>query len=179
MQALITKQIEDMIFIIRDHKVMLDRDLAELYKVPTKALNQAVRRNPGRFPSDFVFQLTSAEKKELVTNCDRFALLKHSYQPPYAFTQDGVSMLSSVLHSEQAILVNVQIMRAFGRLTALLSSHKELARKLDELEKKYDNQFKAVFDAIRALMGRPDATPAHHEERPIPKIKGFTARIKH
>jgi hypothetical protein len=177
MKTLVTPQIESLIFVVRGHKVMIDRDLGMLYKVATKALNQAVRRNPGRFPSDFVFQLTTAEKNELVTNCDRFANLKHSRNPPFAFTQDGVSMLSSVLKSNQAVLVNVQIMRAFGRLRELLSTQKELARKLEELEKKYDVQFKVVFDAIRALMGAPKPT-GRMRLPPVPKVRGFIARTR-
>lgn len=178
MKDLLLKDIERRIFWIRDHKVMIDHDLADLYQVKTWAINQAVKRNPGRFPSDFVFRLTDHEKNELITNCDRLLSLKHSPQPPYAFTEQGVSMLSSVLRSERAILVNVQIMRAFVRIRELLATHKELARKLEELEKKYDAQFKVVFDAIRALMDRPVAAPAHADSRPIPKIKGFTARAK-
>lgn len=177
-ELVVNKHIESMIFMIRDRKVMVDRDLADLYQVPTKALNQAVRRNPGRFPVDFVFQLTRAEKEELVTSCDRFRSLKHSQNPPYAFTQEGVSMLSSVLKSDRAINVNVQIMRAFSRMQELLATHKELARKLEELEKKYDAQFKIVFDAIRALIS-PSALANPPPKLPsIPKIKGFTAKAR-
>jgi len=145
-------RIEQAIFLIRRQKVMLDADLAILYGVPTKALNQAVKRNERRFPPDFMFRLTKKEKNELVTNCDRFERLKHSSALPRAFTEQGVAMLSSVLNSERAIDVNIEIMRAFVRLRQMLSAHKDLERKLIALEKKYDEQFKVVFDAIRALM---------------------------
>ena len=134
---------------------MLDADLAVLYEVPTKALNQAVKRNERRFPPDFMFRLTKKEKGELVTNCDQFERLKHSSALPRAFTEQGVSMLSSVLKSDRAIDVNVEIMRAFVRLRQLMATHTDLARKLTALEQKYDEQFKVVFDAIRALMAPP------------------------
>jgi len=134
---------------------MLDADLAVLYEVPTKALNQAVKRNERRFPPDFMFRLTKKEKGELVTNCDRFERLKHSSALPRAFTEQGVSMLSSVLKSDRAIDVNVEIMRAFVRLRQLMATHTDFARKLTALEQKYDKQFKVVFEAIRALMAPP------------------------
>ena len=146
------EQIEQAILLIRGQKVMLDADLAVLYNVSTKALNQAVKRNERRFPRDFMFSFTKEEKDELVTNCDRFERLKHSSSLPRAFTEQGVAMLSSVLNSERAIDVNIEIMRAFVRLRQMLSAHKDLERKLIALEKKYDEQFKVVFDAIRALM---------------------------
>lgn len=155
MTQLVPLAIESQIFIIRDHKVMVDYDLAKLYGVPTKALIQAVKRNPRRFPPDFVFLLTLEEKTELVTICDRFRSLKHSSRPPYVFTEQGVSMLSSVLKSERAILVNVAIMRAFAKLRALLTTHEELARKIAAMEKTYDKKFKVIFVAIRKLMGKP------------------------
>ena len=142
MEHLTLRRIEQRIFIVRGFKVMVDRDLAELYKVRTWAINQAVKRNPGRFPRDFVFQLTHREKNELITNCDRLSSLKHSSLPPYVFTEQGVSMLSSVLRSERAVLVNVQIMRVFVKLRELLATNKELFKKLEELENKYDAQFK-------------------------------------
>jgi hypothetical protein len=141
---------------------MLDADLAVLYSVPTKALNQAVKRHERRFPRDFMFRLTKEEKDELVTNCDRFERLKHSSALPRAFTEQGVAMLSSVLNSERAIDVNIEIMRAFVLLRQMLSAHKDLERKLIALEKKYDEQFKVVFDAIRALM-----TPIQKPKRRI------------
>jgi hypothetical protein len=145
-------RIERRILLIRDQKVMLDSDLAELYGVSTKALNQAVKRNSERFPDDFMFQLSDDEKEYVVTNCDHLGRLKFSPTRPHAFTEQGVAMLSSVLRSRRAVQVNVQIMRTFVRLRQLLSSHADLARELDQLEKRYDEQFRVVFDAIRALM---------------------------
>ena len=137
---------------------MLDSDLALLYGVSTKRLNEQVKRNRARFPGDFMFQLTAAEfaglRSQIVTSNARGG----RRTPPYAFTEQGVAMLSSVLHSQRAIQVNIEIMRAFVRLRHALASHKELARKLDALEQKYDVQFRAVFDAIRALMAE-DARP--------------------
>ena len=150
------ENVESRIFLIRGQKVMLDRDLAGLYGVATKVLNQAVKRNIKRFPDDFMFKLTPSEKNELVTNCDRFRTLKHSTATPYAFTEQGVAMLSSVLNSERAVHVNIEIMRAFVKLREMLAAHKDLARKLDQMEKKYDAQFKVVFDAIRQLMASPE-----------------------
>lgn len=152
------KAIEQKIFNIRNQKVMLDRDLAELYRVATKVLNQAVKRNIKRFPDDFMFKLTQPEKNELVTNCDRFKTLKHSTVTPYAFTEQGVAMLSTVLNSERAIQVNIAIMRAFVKLREILSTHKELAHKLSQLERKiekHDDEIKLIFEAIRQLMS-PD-----------------------
>jgi hypothetical protein len=145
--------VERRIFLIRGKKVMLDYDLASLYQVTTKALNQAVKRNIKRFPSDFMFRLSEREKHELVTNCDRLKMLKHATYPPYAFTDLGIAMLSSVLNSERAILANLQIMRAFSRMKELISHHKNLQKQIDEMEKKYDAQFKVVFDAIREILG--------------------------
>ena len=144
--------VERRIYLIRGRKVMLDQDLASLYQVPTKALNQAVKRNIKRFPPDFMFQLTSTEKKEVVTNCDHLQNLKFSPQLPYAFTELGVSMLSSVLNSERAIMVNLEIMRTFSRLKELLLHHKNLQIRLDELEKNYDKQFQVVFKALKMLL---------------------------
>jgi len=152
-QSLIpVERIDQAILLIRRQKVILDVDLADLYDVPTKALNQAVTRNERRFPPDFMFRLTKEEKDELVTNCDRFERLKHSSALPRAFTEQGVAMLASVLNSDTAIEVNIEIMRAFVRLRQMLSAHKDLERKLHALERKYDKQFKVVFDAIHALM---------------------------
>ena len=132
---------------------MLDTDLAKLYGVETRVLVQAVKRNIGRFPEDFMFQLSEGEltllrSQSVMSNTGRGG---RRYLP-YAFTEQGVAMLSSVLRSKQAILVNIEIMRAFVRLRAMVFSYKELARKVDALEKKYDAQFKVVFDAIRKLM---------------------------
>lgn len=151
-----SERIEKAIYLIRGEKVMLDRDLALLYGVATKTLNRAVKRNLQRFPLDFMFQLT-AEEAELLryqigtSNAGRGG---RRYLP-YVFTEQGVAMLSSVLNSERAILVNIEIMRAFVKLRQLLASNTELARRLDELESKYDKQFRVVFDAIRQLMSVP------------------------
>ncbi|HAF96636.1 MAG: DNA-binding protein [Elusimicrobia bacterium GWC2_51_8] len=160
--------IEKKIFLIRGHRVMLDSDLAELYEVSTGNFNKAVSRNLDSFPPDFMFQLSSAEYKSLRF---QFGILKkgaHSKYLPRVFMEQGVSMLSSVLKSKRARQVNIQIMRAFVKLRELLNSHKELARKLEELEKKYDAQFKSVFDAIKMLMAPPaEPDPGHR------KIPGF------
>lgn len=151
------ERIEEAIYIIRGEKVMLDRDLAELYGVETRVLKQAVRRNLTRFPDDFMFVLAKDEfenwRSQFVTsNQDRLGL-RHA---PMAFTEQGVAMLSTVLRSKQAISVNVEIMRTFVRLRTMLFSNAELANKLNALEKKYDAQFKIVFDAIKKLMMPPD-----------------------
>jgi hypothetical protein len=151
--------IESKILFIRGKKVMLDRDLAVLYGVETKALKQAVKRNPKRFPEDFMFELTQDElndwRSQFVTSKADKMGLRH---PPYAFTENGVAMLSSILNSERAIMANIQIMRTFTRLREILASHKDLARRLDDLENKYDAQFRVVFEAIRQLM-TPPVTP--------------------
>lgn len=150
-------QIEHRIFIIRDQKVMLDSDLALLYGVETRVLNQAVKRNRERFPEDFIFSLTRQEIKRIsqfVIPSDSYERLKFS-KSVTAFTEHGVAMLSSVLNSPRAIQVNIQIMRAFARFREMLLSHRGLSHRLDELEKKYDVRFKAVFDAIRRLMAPP------------------------
>jgi phage regulator Rha-like protein len=150
------ERIERAILSIHGEKVMLDSDLAELYGVETKALNQAVKRNLNRFPPDFMFQLTKTEKAEVVTNCDHLIHLKFSSNLPYAFTEHGALMLANVLNSERAAQTSVQVVRAFVRLRQMLASNAELARKLEALEKKYDQQFKVVFDAIRRLMSPPE-----------------------
>jgi phage regulator Rha-like protein len=134
---------------------MVDADLATLYGVTTKVLNQAVKRNKDRFPGDFMFQLTPKEKLEVVTNCDHLSRLRFSPVLPYAFTEHGVLMLANILNSERAVRVSVQIVRTFVRLRETLSTHADLARKITEMEKKYDSQFKVVFDALRALMAPP------------------------
>ena len=157
-EALVSVQrIRQAILLLRGKKVMLDRDLATLYGVPTKALKQAVKRNIGRFPQDFMFVLTSQEfaewRSQFVTSKSDRMGLRHA---PMAFTEQGIAMLSSVLNSERAIRVNIEIMRAFVRLRELIATNRNLARRLDELEKNYDAQFKVVFDAIRALMASPD-----------------------
>jgi hypothetical protein len=150
--------IQKAIYLIRGQKVMLDRDLAAMYGVPTKALKQAVRRKATRFPADFMFVLTREEfanlRSQIVTS--KKDLRGGTQYPPMAFTEQGVAMLSSVLNSERAIQVNIAIMRTFTRLKQMLASNTELARKLADLEKRYDAQFKVVFDAIRQLMTPPD-----------------------
>jgi hypothetical protein len=149
-------RIEKVILLVRGQKVMLDADLAGLYGVETKVLVQAVKRNLERFPEDFMFQLSREEfdilRSQIVTSSDWGG----RRYPPYAFTEQGVAMLSSVLRSQRAVQVNIEIMRAFIRLRQMLASHAELARKLDALEKKYDAQFKDVFEAIRQLMAPPE-----------------------
>ncbi len=151
------ERIEKAIYLIRGEKVMLDRDLAKLYGVSTGALNQAVRRNRERFPEDFMFQLTSAEVAQL--NLSQIVIGSEKHRDPrlrpYAFTEQGVAMLSSVLRSKCAITVNIEIMRAFVRLRQVLASNAELSRRLDEFESKYDHQFKVVFDAMRELKAPP------------------------
>jgi hypothetical protein len=151
------EKIKNAIYLIRGENVMLDRDLAELYQVQTKALNQAVRRNRDRFPQDFMFQLSEKEVAELNRSQFVTGSQKHRdpHHRPYAFTEQGVAMLSSVLHSKRAVTVNIEVVRAFVKLRQLIASNTELARRLDELERKYDKQFKVVFGAIRKLMATP------------------------
>jgi len=181
------ERIEQSILLIRGQKVMLDRDLAYLYGVTTKVLNQAVKRHKDRFPEDFMFQLTMEEGKIWWTEVrggglrSQIVTLKrgqHIKYRPYAFTEHGILMLSSVLNSERAIKVNIEIMRAFVRLRQILASSRELSKRLDELEKKYDAQFKIVFEAIRQLMTAPEP-----KKRPIgflveePKVP-YVTKIK-
>jgi hypothetical protein len=146
------------IVLIRGQKVLLDEALAALYGVDVKALNQAAKRNADRFPADFMFQLTAEEnavlRSQIVTL--KSGSGRHRKFRPYAFTEQGVAMLSSVLRSRRAVRVNIEIMRAFVQLRQMLASHADLARKLAALEKKYDAQFKVVFDAIRELMAPPE-----------------------
>jgi hypothetical protein len=165
------ERIEQSIRLIRAHKVMLDSDLASLYEVETKALVRAVKRNLDRFPEDFMFQLSQEEFDDLRRHFGTSSAWGGRRYAPYAFTEQGVAMLSSVLRSPRAVAVNVEIMRAFVRLRQMLASNAELARKLDALEKKYDDQFAIVFDAIRQLMLPPEAKPKrrigfHVEEEP-------------
>ncbi len=163
------ERIEGAILLIREHKVILDKDLAMLYGVTTGNLNKAVTRNIDRFPSDFMFRLSKDEFENL-----RFHFGTSSWggtrKPPRAFTEHGVAMLSGVLRSPRAVQVNIEIMRAFVRLRRLLSANKALARKVDELEGKYDAQFKVVFDAIRQLM----EPPPESKRKPI----GFIAEYE-
>ena len=149
-----SERIEKAILLIRGEKVLLDKDLAALYQVSTSALNKAVTRNRDRFPSDFMFQLTKEEFSNL-----KFHFGTSSWggtrKLPRVFTEQGVAMLSTVLKSKRAVMVNIEIMRAFVKLRRMLASHTDLARKLDDLEKKYDEQFAVVFEAIRQLMELP------------------------
>jgi hypothetical protein len=155
------ENIPQRILTIRGHRVMLDVDLAELYGVTTKRLNEAVRRNAARFPNDFMFQLAPGEVESLRSQFATSNGRGGRRYLPYAFTEQGVAMLSSVLNSKRAILVNISIMRAFVSLRETLGSHKELSRTLEDLERKYaahDAQIKGIFGAIRALM-EPPKTP--------------------
>jgi len=153
--------VERKIYVIRDQKVMLDRDLAELYQVPTKALNQAVQRNRERFPMDFMFPLDKKEtenwKSQIVTSNSgiKMGLRKN----PYVFTEQGIAMLSSVLKSERAVTVNIAIMRTFVRLREILGTHKELAEKIMNMEKKYDKKFRIIFEVLDELLGPPPEPP--------------------
>jgi hypothetical protein len=149
------ERIAGRIVVLRGQRVMLDVDLAGVYAVPTKRLNEQVKRNSRRFPADFMFQLRAAEKAEVVANCDHLQRLKFSPALPYAFTEHGALMLASVLNSPIAVAASIQIVRAFVHLRELATTHKDLARKLESLERKYDTQFKVVFDAIRQLMTPP------------------------
>ena len=149
------KNLINKIIFLRGHKVMLDSDLAELYGVETKRLLEQVKRNIERFPADFMYQLT---EKEFTFLRSQFATSKRGGRryPPYAFTEQGIAMLSSVLHSERAIKVNIAIMRAFVKLRELLLTNKEFTRKLQKMEAKYDKQFRIVFEVLQQLMEPPN-----------------------
>ena len=152
MNDLIPQQIiESKILILRGKKVMLDRDLAALYSVETKMLKRAVKRNIERFPDDFMFQLIKEEFDNLRCQNGTSSWGGQRYLP-YAFTENGVAMLSSILNSKRAIQVNIQIMRTFTKIREMLATHKELRQKIEEIEKKYDHQFKIVFDVIKCLI---------------------------
>ena len=156
------ERIESLIFLIRGHKVMIDADLAELYGVTTKRLNEQVKRNKGRFPRDFMFQLTAKEKAEVIANCDHLQKLKFSSALPYAFTEHGAVMLASVLNSPVAVEASIQVVRAFVKLREILGTHRKLAVKLMELESRmqgHDDDITALFEAIRQLM-EPSDKPA-------------------
>jgi len=162
------ERIASKIYLIRGMKVMLDRDLAELYGVETKVLKQAVRRNVDRFPADFMFEFTKDEFNNLRSQIVTSSWGGARYLP-MAFTEQGVAMLSSVLKSNRAIQVNIQIMRAFTKLRKMLSTHKDLKRKIESMEKKYDQQFQVVFEAIKQLL--------ETDEKPKKKI-GYTVKEK-
>jgi len=176
-QTIFAEQVERRIYLLRGHKIMLDTDLAQLYEVSTKRLNEQVRRNMARFPSDFMFQLTSQETDSLRS---QFATLKqgrghHRKYLSYAFTEQGVAMLSSVLNSERAIQVNIAIMRAFVKLRQILATHRELARKLAEFERTlegHDAQIRSLFDAIRQLMA-----PPHRVSRVNRGVRRYGGRV--
>jgi hypothetical protein len=155
-----SERIESKIYLIRGKKVMVDRDLAALYEVETRTLNQAVKRNIDRFPPEFMFQLTKEEMENwksqiVISNRERMGLRK----PPLAFTDYGVLMLSSVLNSDRAIQVNIQIIKTFTRLRELVATNKEILEKIERMEKKYDEQFRVVFEAIRRLLTPPEEPP--------------------
>ena len=192
-------RIDSSILQIRGHKVIIDTDLAALYGVPTKALNQAIKRNAQRFPQDFMFQLSPEEKQEVVTNCDHLAKLKFSKMLPFAFTEHGAIQAANVLSSEQAVEMSVYVVRAFVRLREVIISNKELAYRLDELENKADLmdlkhdtfehntriQLKQIFEAMRGLMATPEPEQpkkraigfVEHEEK-LAKPKAITAAKK-
>lgn len=167
-----TSQVAHRILTLRDQRVMIDADLAELYGVETRAINQAVRRNPHRFPADFMFRLTRAEKTQLITNCDHLAKLKFSSALPCAFTEHGALMLASVLNSARAVEVSLLVVRAFVQVRRLLGAHRELSAKLDELDRRiagHDRSIADIVEAIRAL-----TEPPEEAKRPI----GFTTDLR-
>lgn len=149
-------RIERSILLIRRQKVILDADLAALYGVQTRALVQAVKRNIGRFPGDFMFQVSRSERRRLTSQTVISSGHGGRRTSPYAFTEQGVAMLSSVLRSDQAVQVNIAIMRTFVKLREMLVQHADLVRRLDELEARYDGEFRRVFDAIRSLVAPPE-----------------------
>ncbi|MGB8193984.1 MAG: ORF6N domain-containing protein, partial [Chitinophagaceae bacterium] len=149
------EKIDRSILLIRKKRVMLDVDLARVFGTTTKRLNQTVRRNIERFPEDFMFQLTPKEKEQVVTNCDHLGKLKYSSTLPYAFTEHGTIMVATLLDTPIAIAASVQVVRAFVKLRELMIEHKDLSKRLDELENKYDDKFSEVFNAIRKLMEEP------------------------
>lgn len=162
LQLIPSQRIERSIRVVRGEKVLLDKDLADLYEVSTKRLNEVVRRHRARFPDDFMFQLTPDEAANLRSQSATSSsanLWGGRRTCPYAFTEHGVIMAASVLNSERAVLVSVMVVRAFVRLRQILATHADLATKLEELEQKYDAQFKVVFDAIRALMVPEESNP--------------------
>ncbi len=165
-QSLIpVESVEKTILIVRGQKVILDADLAKIYGVSTKRLNEQVKRNRDRFPQDFMFRLTSEEKAEVVANCDHLSTLKYSRALPHAFTEHGAIMAATVLNTRRAIEASIFVVRAFVRLREVLATHKELARKLAELEQNlesHDQQIRTIFEAIRQLM-----TPSESTKRKI------------
>ena len=163
-----TENIASLVRFVRGERVLLDADLAALYGVSTKALNQAVKRNRSRFPEDFMFLLTRQESDAVVASRSQFVTLKRGHNVKYlfhAFTEQGVAMLSSVLRSPRAVEVNIAIMRTFVQLRRLMDSNRELARKIETMEKKYDERFAIVFDAIKRLIAEDDARKAAPKRR--------------
>jgi hypothetical protein len=159
MKAIVpVERIERAIYLIRGQKVMLSTHLADLYDVAPKVLMQSVKRNIDRFPEDFMFQLSAGEFENLKSQFVTSSWGGMRRARPYAFTEQGVAMLSSVLKSKRAVSVNIEIMRAFVKLRQLAASHKDLLQKIEEMEKKYDRQFQVVFEAIRQLMAAPEAS---------------------
>jgi hypothetical protein len=162
------KLIETKIHSIRGQKILLDFDLAELYEVETRALKQSVRRNPDRFPEDFMFQLTKQEWEEVITICDNLPkMVKYSPALPFAFTEQGVAMLSSVLSSKKALSVNIAIMRAFVFMRQYALTHADLTEKLREIEKTCNIQFKDIYEAINYLMRREQLETNQKERKRI------------
>lgn len=157
MNELLQPDYETLIFHFRGFKVMIDADLATLYGALTKRLKEQVKRNISRFPEDFMFELTKEEKNELVANCDRLASLKHSNVNPMAFTEQGVSMLSSVLSSEKAIKINIEIMRSFARYRALLRQHDDLRTEIQRIDDKVNNTFQYLLERIDAFHQKENA----------------------
>ena len=155
-KLILQETIQRKIFTLRGKRVMLDRDIAVLYGVETRVINQAVRRNKARFPDDFMFQLTKEDIKILRSQIVILKENQHLKYMPYAFTEHGILMLSSVLNSERAIQANIQIMRAFTKMREMLLSYHDLKEKIENMEQKYDYQFKAVFEAIQQLLEPPD-----------------------
>jgi len=171
MSIIVPQMVANRILQLRGQKVMLDADLADLYGVETRALNQAVKRNVERFPEDFMFQLNAEEKAEVVANCDHLGQLKFSPSLPYAFTEHGDLMLGNVLRSSRAVEVSLLVVRAFVQIREMISTHKDIAAKLDQMERKlssHDQAIAGLIDAIRQLMAPPVPT-----RRGI----GFTADI--
>ena len=162
------QKIESKIYEVRGQKIMFDFDLSQLYEVENRALKQAVKRNIDRFPNDFMFQLTKHEWQELITNCDNLPEgVKFSPATPFAFTEQGVSMLSSVLKSKKAIQVNIAIIRAFVFIRQYALSHEDLTNRLKELETKYNKQFKDVYEAINYLLQKDKQETEQKERKPI------------
>jgi phage regulator Rha-like protein len=170
-----SQKIDRAIIILRNQQVMIDTDLALVYGVTTGILNQAVKRNLERFPKEFMFQITAQEKEMIVENCEHLQHLKFAPKLPFAFTEHGTIMLSSVLKTPTAVKASIQVVKAFVQLREILNTHKDLAKKLEEMESKYDKQFRVVFDAIRQLMNPIE--PAENR-KPIGYKYSTKAKVK-